>query len=105
MANFRLKSFSHAGVGLPRGVFILVCVPVLVLFFLRMPRSPVVLKAQNDVHLSYHHVDKTNESSCVPFHRSLFPTGFVFGTATAAYQVRGIFWSSRLLVRLLDLKL
>lgn len=69
--------------------FILLGVPILVLF-LQLPRAitphridPSVLpcKLHQDAELS-------NASTCVPFHRSLFPEGFVFGTATSSYQVR-----------------
>lgn len=86
-SSFRWLAFGYA---LPRGLFILLSVPIITVFFLQLPRA--MLPTSNQVVLPCKQTDSNavhNDTSiCIPFHRSLFPEHLVFGTATAAYQVR-----------------
>lgn len=90
MVTLEPMARCHAfGYALPRGAFILLAIPVMVLFFVQLPKAilpqrldPVVLPCR----MSATH---SNGTDCVPFHRSLFPDKFVFGAATAAFQVEG----------------
>lgn len=71
--------------------FLLLGVPILLLFLQLPGASP----PQGTVDPSFALPCKqqvasdqtSNDTKCVPFHRSLFPANFVFGTATAAFQV------------------
>lgn len=86
-SSFRWLAFGYA---LPRGLFILLSVPIITVFFLQFPRA--ILPTSNQIVLPCKQTDSNavhnNTTICIPFHRSLFPEHFVFGTATAAYQVR-----------------
>jgi hypothetical protein len=75
----------HAfGYALPRGIVILLVVPVLMLFFLQLPKAIMPDQFVMPCKLQ----TSPNDTACVPFHRSMFPANFVFGTATAAFQAR-----------------
>ena len=86
-SSFRWLAFGYA---LPRGLFILLSVPIITVFFLQFPRA--MLPTSNQIVLPCKQTNSNavhnNTTICIPFHRSLFPEHLVFGTATAAYQVR-----------------
>jgi hypothetical protein len=90
-AMTRRTVFSYA---LQCVAFLLLAVPVLMLF-LQLPRSTSTSPQRLAPFIPPCKLYAPNATQCVPFHRSLFPTNFVFGTATAAYQVPAAIARSR----------
>ncbi|XP_024372566.1 beta-glucosidase 42 isoform X3 [Physcomitrium patens] len=77
--------------GLPFLIFALVALSMFLLF-LQLPREELSPPRNDPTVLpcKLHNIAKhANDTTCEPFHRSLFPQNFVFGAATAAYQVEG----------------
>jgi hypothetical protein len=94
MASLKTPVVSYKGIGLPRGFLLLLCVPLIALLCFQLPSSlDDGSPPQNQE--SAHAVPCTSAENgtldCAALHRSLFPQRFVFGTATAAYQVEGAF--------------
>jgi hypothetical protein len=90
MASLKTPVVSYKGIGLSRGFLLLLCVPLIALLCFQLPSSlDDGSRPQNQA--SAHAVPCTSAGNgtlhCVALHRSLFPQRFVFGTATAAYQV------------------
>ncbi len=90
MASLKTPVVSYKGIGLPRGFLLLLCVPLIALLCFQLPSSlDDGSPPQNQE--SAHAVPCTSAENgtldCAALHRSLFPQRFVFGTATAAYQV------------------
>jgi hypothetical protein len=90
MASLKTPVVSYKGIGLSRGFLLLLCVPLIALLCFQLPSSlDDGSRPQNQE--SAHAVPCTSAGNgtldCVALHRSLFPQRFVFGTATAAYQV------------------
>ncbi len=90
MASLKTPVVSYKGIGLSRGFLLLLCVPLIALLCFQLPSSlDDGSRPQNQE--SAHAVPCTSAENgtlhCVALHRSLFPQRFVFGTATAAYQV------------------
>ncbi|KAG0583249.1 hypothetical protein M758_3G122500 [Ceratodon purpureus] len=81
----RRTVFSYA---LQCAAFLVLGVPILLLF-LQLPRSTSPARLDPILPCGQVAPDAGNGTECVAFHRSLFPKNFVFGTATAAYQVEG----------------
>lgn len=76
--------------GLPFLIFALVALSMFLLF-LQLPREELSPPRNDPTVLpcKLHNIAKhANDTTCEPFHRSLFPQNFVFGAATAAYQVK-----------------
>ncbi|CAK9871950.1 unnamed protein product [Sphagnum jensenii] len=94
MASLKTPVVTYKGVGLSRGFLLLLCVPLIALLCFQLPSSlDDGSPPQNQE--SAHAVPCTSAENgtlnCAALHRSLFPQRFVFGTATAAYQVEGAF--------------
>jgi hypothetical protein len=95
MASLKTPVVSYKGIGLSRGFLLLLCVPLIALLCFQLPSSlDDGSRPQNQE--SAHAVPCTSAENgtlhCVALHRSLFPQRFVFGTATAAYQVCSIIY-------------
>jgi hypothetical protein len=90
MASLKTPVVSYKGIGLSRGFLLLLCVPLIALLCFQLPSS-VDDGSRPQSQESAHAVPCTSAENgtlyCVALHRSLFPQRFVFGTATAAYQV------------------
>ncbi len=91
MASLKTPVVSYKGIGLSRGFLLLLCVPLIALLCFQLPSSLDDGSRPKDQE-SAHAVPCTSAEEngtlhCVALHRSLFPQRFVFGTATAAYQV------------------
>ncbi len=96
IASLKTPVVSYKGIGLSRGFLLLLCVPLIALLCFQLPSSlDDGSRPQNQE--SAHAVPCTSAEEngtlhCVALHRSLFPQRFVFGTATAAYQVCSIIY-------------
>jgi hypothetical protein len=96
MASLKTPVVSYKGIGLSRGFLLLLCVPLIALLCFQLPSSlddGSRLQNQESAHaVPCTSAEENGTLDCVALHRSLFPQRFVFGTATAAYQVCSIIY-------------